>query len=242
MPNHILMVFEGEKTEKEIFDNLKQHFLTKKETILYGFHCGEIYSLFNKIKKDEDLRLLTLLKEKVADKNEYLKNIDSDDVSEIYLFFDYDIHASSADINKLFDMLAKFKDETEYGKLYISYPMVEAIKHLNQDTDFKNLKAYSDPNYKNIVSSSGNKDYQNLKKLTKKNWSSIIKSNCKKANFIVNNQYKFPIQEILQIDIAQKQFEDTNLFNEVFVLSAFPMFIADYYGSLKLKGMITASI
>ena len=56
--NYILVVFEGLVTEKTIFNNLKQYFLNENSnTIVYSFHCGEIYSLYNKLEKDKDLEL-----------------------------------------------------------------------------------------------------------------------------------------------------------------------------------------
>jgi len=45
-------------------------------------------------------------------------------------------------------MLELFHDEFEHGKLFISYPMVEAIKHLKDGVNFKDTVAISEKPYK----------------------------------------------------------------------------------------------
>ncbi|MBU3013532.1 hypothetical protein KO488_02095 [Poseidonibacter lekithochrous] len=236
--NYILVVFEGLKTEEKIFNNLKQYFLNENSnTIVYGFHCGEIYSLYNKLENDKDLELFTLLKENLKDTNKKLENIKRNQVSELYLFFDYDGHAISADDRKLEYMLNLFNDETsDYGKLYISYPMVEAIKHLKNDIDFKNTVVESNKNYKIIVSQNCNNNLQHLDKLCFTDWNFIINENSKKANFIVNNTFIFPTNIIEQLEIFNNQkTKYINVENRVSVLSAFPIFLLDYYGVNKFK-------
>ena len=74
---------------------------------------------------DGDGDIVSLLMEKFASqKDNPLKGIDrSADISEIYLFFDYDFHnrnLSLEEINRqVKEMLETFNNETEYGKLYI---------------------------------------------------------------------------------------------------------------------------
>ena len=236
--SYILVVFEGLLTEKIIFNNLKKYFLNENSnTIVYGFHCGEIYSLYNKLEKDEDLELFALLKENLKDTNKELENIKRNQVSELYLFFDYDGHARSANDEKLKYMLQLFNDETsDYGKLYISYPMVEAIKHLKDNVDFKNTIEESKKIYKSIVAQNCNNNLQHLDKLTFDDWSFIINENSKKANFIVNNAFTFPTKIIEQLEIFDNQkTKYLDVANKVSVLSAFPIFLLDYYGVDKFK-------
>ena len=231
--NYILVVFEGLVTEKTIFNNLKQYFLNENEnTIVYGFHCGEIYSLYNKLENDDDLELFTLLQENLKGTNKEIQDIKKNQVSELYLFFDYDGHSISADDNKLEYMLKLFDNETsDYGKLYISYPMVEAIKHLKDGVEFKDTIEESKKSYKKTVSQNCNSNLQHIHKLKEEDWDFIINQNSKKANFIVNNTFKFQTKVIEQLDIFNNQkikYIDTK--NKVAVLSAFPIFLLDYYG------------
>jgi len=233
------MVFEGEKTEKIIFDNLKKYFLHENpNTIVYGFHCGEIYSLYHKLEKDEDLKLFSLLKEKLQTKNPELSSIQPSQVSEIYMFFDYDSHASGAEIDKLKAMINLFDNETENGKLYISYPMVEAIKHLKTDVDFKDTVAISQKEYKKIVLENCDNSYKLLRDLSHNDWSVIISENCKKLGFIMTDNFEFLNSFVEQIEILQKQEEKYIINNHVAVLSAFPIFLVDYYGYEKIREMI----
>lgn len=234
------MVFEGEKTEKIIFDSLNKYFLNENvNTIIYGFHCGEIYSLFHKLYEDGDLELFPLLKEKLQVKNTELQNIKRDEVSEVYLFFDYDGHASAADDVKLDLMLELFNNETENGKLYISYPMVEAIKHLKEDIEFKDTLAISSKAYKSVASSNCDACYSNLATLTHDNWNKIIDEHCKKLNFIMSDEFIFPCRLFEQEDLLSKQIDIKNINgNQVSVLSSFPVMLMDYYGYQKLKEKI----
>ncbi len=242
------MIFEGEETEKIIFDSLKQYFLNENtNTIIYGFHCGEIYSLYHKLKNDTDLEIFPLLKEKLKIKNTVLQNINRDEVSEIYLFFDYDGHAPSADDDKLKEMITLFNNETENGKLYISYPMAEAIQHIKEDIEFKNTLAKSSKeatglskSYKNIALNSCDNCYTDLNHLSNDNWKVIIDEHCKKLNFIMINDFTFPSQLFEQLNLLNKQVdikEQNN--NKVSVLSSFPIMLIDYYGYSKLKEKIT---
>ena len=60
------------------------------------------------------------------------ERFDREDFSEGYLFFDYDGHQKNLskydEKDALEQMLMSFDNETENGKLYISYPMVEALR------------------------------------------------------------------------------------------------------------------
>ena len=243
--NYILMVFEGEKTEKIIFDSLREHFLTNSTNrIIYGFHCGEIYSLYSKLTEPENESLFFILKEKLKVKNPVLQDIIEEYVEAIYLFFDYDGHAN-ADCNvRLQDMLEFFNDEFENGKLFVSYPMVESIKHLKENICFDEIKSISNSQYKTIARSNCDNHLKKFgesvgENILKENWNYIINEHCKKANYIVNNIFSYPQVIIAQDEIHQKQIEKYDTVNnEVAVLSAFPLMLLDYYGHVKLKELI----
>ncbi|WP_405352151.1 hypothetical protein [Fusobacterium animalis] len=132
-------------------------------------------------------------------------------------------------------MLNKFDNETENGKLYISYPMVEALKHIKKDNlDVNNylVEAKTRINYKNLVSL--NTDYENLLTLTKRNWLFIISENLKRCLFlleITNINYEIYSNMINQESIFNKQLDKYISEEEkVLVLSAFPFFLIEYFG------------
>ena len=195
---YIAIISEGEKTEKQIINNLENNFKNFSNKIIFLSYKANIYSLFKEIEEDEDIDIISLLKEKQIKANKIrndvenidVSNINSDDISQIYLFFDYDGHTDNASDEEIVKMLNKFDNETENGKLYISYPMVEALKHIKKDKlDIYNylVEAKTRINYKNFVSQ--NTDYENLVNLTKGNWLFIISKNLKRCLFFLEKSF-----------------------------------------------------
>jgi len=72
--------------------------------------------------------------------------------------------------------------------------------------------------------------------IPKSKWIQIIIEHLKKMNYIVNDNYTIPTSIIPQIEIFVKQLEKhINIDETVAVLSAFPIFIFDYYGFEKFR-------
>ena len=240
---YILFIFEGAKDEPFIFENLKKYFLQKKErgvtqdiVVSYG---TVIYSLYKKFfeddELDEDLDLVTLMKLK-DDNGDRIK---PNQISEIYLFFDYDGHASNAEDEKLILMLDLFNDEFDKGKLYISYPIVESLLHIKKDVDFCKTIEASERGYKKIARANCDAKLLHFNDYSKEDWNYIINEHCKKANHIVHDDFKFPTTLIEQNEILYNQ--DTKFIKidkKVSVLSAFPIMLMDYYGIITLKEKI----
>ncbi|MBY8609475.1 hypothetical protein K7N18_32155 [Burkholderia arboris] len=245
MANTILFVFEGEKTEPKIVDSLLKFYVnTPGRTVVKAIYGSEIYSLFHTIANDNDLDLFLLLKDR--DKNkEVLNGISKDDVSEIYLFFDYDAHAPAAADGKLRDMLEKFCEETDVGKLYISYPMVEAIRHIREGTPFQDtiVKCKENIGYKKISSDECDAIYKDVARLKESNWRHIIGEHCKKLNHLMTDDFSFPERNFEQQEIFDRQLEKHIIPSEsVAVLSALPVFAMDYYGHAKMKALLSQEI
>lgn len=268
MASKILFIFEGERTEKKYIDILKTHIL-KDDAIVTCTFANNIYSLFKKIEEDSDLDTFSLLKGMDKNKNE-LSEYTKDSFSEIYLFFDYDGHDSSAiekEINgtivsgdlKLQALIEMFNNETEYGKLYISYPMVEAFKHMEDIETFQDLQVkckglncvniskcedfescISEQRYKRLVGKQSLPAFNNLNKYGESLVKQIISAHLSKMNFIVNNVYEYPEQLIEQAVIFDAQLNKYIIQEcpKVAVLSAFPIFIHDYYGNTGTKKIL----
>ena len=235
MSNKILFVFEGESTEIQIINNLKNFFVNENVS-LHCIYGGEIYQIYKQIKLDEDLDTFNLLKERSIENKSILKDYNRDDFAEIYLFFDYDGHSIIADDKKLNELLIFFNEETEKGKLYISYPMIEAIKHLKKETSFKDIVAKCEKAYKSEVACSCDEEFKNFNNYTKENWEYIVNQHSKKANYVVNDNFIFPTSLISQNEIFEKQKEKyINISENVAVLGSFPIFLLDYYGIDKFK-------
>lgn len=241
MSNCILLVFEGEKTEKIIWDSLNRFYLTDiPNTIICSIYAGEIYSLYHKMKNDPDLDIFSLLKENLKNRIS-LASISKDMVSEVFLFFDYDGHASAADDEKLKLMLSHFDEETGNGRLYISYPMVEAIKHLNNQTLFANVVVPCKENikYKGLVHTEADPSYRDLSNIDKTKWKKVISEHCIKLGYLMTDSISFPNEYHDQNKIFERQLEKhITPKREVAVLSAFPIFILDYYGCSRLAELL----
>jgi hypothetical protein len=234
--SNILFVFEGEKTEEQLVNSLTKYFFNENALVKCAF-CAEIYQLHKAISSDGDLDTFTLLKE-IPQNKKTLSEFDRDDFAEIYLFFDYDGHSSLANDNSLEQMLELFSEETESGKLLISYPMVESLKHLSDKIDFKFLKVKAKENirYKQIVGSECDNEYLHFSKYSKETWKKLVVKHLSKMNYIVNNQFDFPSENYSQTIIFKNQRDKyINIDSTVSVLSGFPIFIFDYYGSKMLK-------
>lgn len=272
--SNILFVFEGEKTEKIVVKSLQKHIFKDNCVIKCAFGAN-IYDLYREIEDDEDLDTFNLIKEKNAENRKILDGFTRKDFAEIYLFFDYDAHASLASSidrygnkvkcgdSKLIEMLEVFDDESDKGKLYISYPMVEAFRHIVSFETFYDLKVkckglnckYSsncqtnnsckdEPRYKKLVANDCIAQLNNINGYTIEIWKQIINAHLSKLNYIVNSIYEFPTKKEKQIDIFTTQLSKyiEKQCPEVAVLSAFPIFILDYYGIEKTRKLTTTNI
>jgi len=187
------------------------------------------------IKEDQYLDIIELLRERSAENKLNLSRINRDDISQIYLFFDYDNQATGATDEKIERMLELFNEETENGKLFISYPMVESIKHFNKNS-CSCLATCSVPlsvkQYKNIVSE--NTSFSDLRKTSHSDWIFISLQTVKKANCIINDlceKPEYPVfLEINQQKIFQNQLEKFIPQKRIAVLSGIPLFVVDYFG------------
>ena len=229
MSNTILFVFEGKNPEGHIFHALKKEFFnSKQDDFIIVTYNTDIYQLWSEVADDEFLDIIEILRKKNV---EALAGISRDDIDQVYLFFDYDGHASKASDDVIGNMLEWFSNETEHGMLYVSYPMVEAFKDISSDPGFRDnfVSAKENIHYKTLVGGRGK--YLDVRKLKPNDWGKIITANLCKANYIVSGEYQLPQELVFQSEIFEKQLkkyiEPDNLIG---VLSAFPFFVVEYFG------------
>ena len=238
----ILFIFEGGVREPALYKTMKYLFLSDsiKDDIIVSY-CSNIYSLYKKMKEldafDDDIDsadIVQVLKEQLANSpnpqdDELSKIENSDSISEVYLFFDYDLKQKD-DKNKLSvkeqnsqinELLEYFDNETEHGKLFIDYPMVESIRYFKKELPDEDYVTYvtdmfigkgfkkeaGETFYKNFdfISFKLNKnndlkipltmgktfDFDKIN-LVKTNWLYIKELNVKKANYICSGNNEFP--------------------------------------------------
>lgn len=236
-PNVILFLYEGRVSEPKYIKSLiKKTDIEIKGGIIETAFCNNIYGLCNLTKSFDTV---DTVEDKVYElfKQQKLQTLSSseqsiptrEEISEIYLFFDYDGHATNADNDQIKTMLGEFNNETEQGKLYISYPMLEALR----DTENAVFKIESGKKYKENI---GNTGIENIVRLDEDEFRALILEHLKRANYLVNGKHQIPSNLIEQSDIFTQQVQQHITPNkEVAVLSALPLFYLDYKGVSNLN-------
>lgn len=262
----ILFIFEG-KDDKTYFESIKRLFFPEKSETFVCTYNSNIYSLYTKLKNHDALNgklevdTVSVFKEILTEKGDNtLKDIREDEVSEIYLFFDYDFQEKSRTLEennkRLSEMLEYFTDETSNGKLYINYPMVESLRYTKElpDNDYWHYtvsrQKCQEDNFKHQVHEfsfyKSNLEYlvltikpaddetkiQQKTDSAKTNWLHLVTMNTSKANYICNNKNELPEEVNSQKEIYDNQLAKYVGTEEckVSILNAFPIFLFDYFG------------
>ena len=239
MSNKILFVFEGENTEFNIVDNLPKHFLRK--TIVKTAYCNDVYEFYKEIENDEFLDTFSILKS-IKTNKKILESFTPIDFAEIYLFFDYDGHDNLADDRKIVALLDFFSNETDKGKLYISYPMIESLKHLPKSGEFKDVVVSARENikYKQYVDTQIENRYKQLGSFNDEIWRVLIDIHIRKLNYIVEGRYIVPVRLISQSEVFENQIKKyIQPRSVVSVLNSIPPFLCDYFGVKFIKKLVS---
>ena len=230
-----LFVFEGEKFERLYFQSLERSFFSGEESRILLCFKNDIYELYRELAADKDLDSFEIIREltPLAKDREELAKLRRDQISQIYLFFDMEPRDNQFNKQKLLEMLAHFNNETEHGKLFISYPMVEAIRDIDDHEEYLTRTVSIDDcigkRYKPLSADRGNQAYQDARKIDKEAWQGLISVHIKKANGFISGEFSLePVIDQQQIALAQ--LSKYMPINEVAVLSAFPIFLMDYFG------------
>ena len=270
----ILFVFEGEKQEPRVFQTIKYLFFNHlPEKDIQVSYCSNIHSLYDEMEKmnifDEDVAdIVTLLRNhqrKNPKGDQSLINARNYKFSQKFLFFDYDIKRRQKQNKKslkkqneyISKMLNYFNDETNKGKLFINYPMIESIRYFKKlpDNNFYKYTSYVflQRNFKKKAAKfSFYKDlrfiafdYNNKTKeikipndnnriqSVKENWTYIRDLSVKKANYICSRKNIVPIKksDINQNRIFQNQqkYYVNTFLRRVAILNAFPLFLYEFF-------------
>ncbi len=246
----ILFVFEGERREPMLFKSIEQLFFPSSEENIVCSFGNNIYELYRQMHELGDgADIAGVLKENGAISEDY----DMSDFSDVFLFFDLDIHnenqppqISAAQIS---EMLSYFDNETENGKLFINYPMIESIYHtgslpdndywqysvsISDCSDYKKI-ARDFPPYSNLdhlCVTERNKTRSDIVSRIRMNWIYLVGMNIRKANLLCQGKHEDPTQKdnISQPSIFSSQHHDFIMANQtISVLNAFPLFLYDYF-------------
>lgn len=260
----IAFIYEGVQAEDSLLTNMKQVYLSEFYNVetFYLPADGNIYMLWRQLVEDEfETNVIDVLKEMSREARDRIEEQDlkASDFAEIYLFFDYDGHAASfsetrvheanelckrlnmPEVKNKWDLLERmllvFQNETEEGKLYVSYPMVESIKEIKKDSaEYKRLyiPLADTPDYKRRFFEKS--DYGNYAEITKEMWDNACKASVKQANLIVYQKaecnYEEFINNLTQRDIyhAQKKYYINAVGEKLLaILNSLPLFLLEYF-------------
>ena len=254
----ILFVFEGAEREPRVFRTLERLFFGQGERIVCSFG-NNIYELYRQLQEfDGDGDIVDILRENHADLPEGVK---TSDFSEIYLFFDYDFQNENLTLEemnqRLREMLAVFDDETDNGKLYVSYPMVESLCYTKELPDehfveytvsrcdcrersFKviaqEFSYYGSMDFIELPDEGHHKPGKREYARVKQNWIWLVGQHVSKANYMCNGVAGRLMDKdaVAQPRIFEAQCEKY-LCNEekIAVLNGFPLFLFEYFKELK---------
>jgi len=234
-------IVEGEAREPLIIDNISHVFFKHANFKIITLPAGQnIYMLWKKLKEDNfDTDIIEVLREEHEELKEQLEGISRDDFSEVYLFFDYDGHQNNLDkeddADVLEQMLVSFDNETENGKLYISYPMVEALRDFEEGKCGKEGQCFVPiaeiGNYKFV--SAERSFYQGFKDYDITVWKKLIEVFAMRLSCLADSDsvitYEQYVDTVSPAAIYRMEEEEIQV-QRVFVLSAFPEFLLDYFG------------
>lgn len=234
-------IVEGEVREPQIICNMcKIHFKHSNFKILTLPAGQNIYMLWQILKADDfETDIIEVLRENSSELDSLLTGLTRDDFSEVYLFFDYDGHQNNlptknnpADV--ICEMLKNFDNETENGKLYVNYPMVEALRDFKHGICGNKKECYcllsEFDNYKAM--SAQKSEYRDFRKYDFEIWREVLnvfvmRVSCLwgKEEVITHDTYENLINPFSIYELQQEHI----MTGRVFILSAFPEFLLDYF-------------
>lgn len=235
----ILLIVEGEVGETRILGSQSHGLLSligaEYEIIPFKNPIYELYDAYKNNEYDDLISYLRVHKNLKIDDNILSKQA----FSAIYLIFDFEPHYHKYEDHKIKEMLSIFNDETDLGKLYINYPMVESYYHLSSlpDLDYNNktisLENFNGKNYKKNVNT---QTCLSKNKISKVDLCFIIMHNYNKAKILDGSNST----NINYENILNKQINLKNKNNELYVLNTFSLISIDYnleytIQTLKLK-------
>lgn len=256
-----LFVFEGARREPAIFKTLESVFFKETERIecIYGTSILDLYKRMRSA--DFELDIVSVLKEKFKGRNDSPFSAEDkvSDFAQVFLFFDYDcqqidVHDEKdlSDFNcKLGELLDFFNDETEHGKLYVNYPMSEAIRYtkklpdekfvqytvpLDRCVDFKTIAhEFSDYGSLDFIVAHKRPMRDELQSIAN-NWRMLIEQNLSKACTITdtpkNAKGKTLVSQYIIFNAEMAKFIQPQ--SLVSILTAFPLFLNDYFSEESL--------
>lgn len=135
------------------------------------------------------------------------------------------------------ELLEYFNEETENGRLFISYPMIESIQYTKElpDVEFHAYVVQREDSFGDKFKHTARqfchyKGYAYLK--DGNNWKYLVQQHVQKANLLTKGSLAWPLDKD---DVSQNSIFEAQVVKhvipheEVAILNAFPMFLYYYF-------------
>lgn len=238
-----VFIVEGENRDLRFINSLTRVFFSDNEdSIIINIpSSGNIYMLYGILKADDfETDVVEVIRERIDEAQKKLQGISRKDVTEVYLIYDADLHHTDKEGRELIttdilqEMLLTFDNETENGKLYVSYPMIEAVYDVTRDDCSAFSKCWicvdDFSSYKTLAGASNPMASKHFN--SKDEWKIILQAFHSRLCCLLNrgsisySEYK---NVISPKEIFDMQSNYINRDSKVFVLSALPEILLDYY-------------
>ena len=237
-----LFLVEGEDRDPRILDYMiKSMFKGKFNTKVITIPAYKnLYMLYNTLSAVDGFALdvVEVIREQIDGAKDVLEGIERQDIDEIFLFFDYDIHQTNLPkgvdpIDVLEKMLCYFDNETENGKLYISYPMIEAVYDFVDVscTPFSECYIPVDK-FEEYKNQAGDGNAKASKHLIYEDWAEILASFSQRLLCLLEApqmDYAYYKSYVTPLSIMRVEVEYLKRYDAAFVLSALPEMLFDYF-------------
>ena len=228
-----LFIVEGKSGEPKVVRPLATLLGPEYEIAVVGY---PIYDLYQKLKNEKQYGdVVAFLRSEGKLPNLQKGVLSSEAFSAIYLVFDYDPQDINYSDSDLRDLLELFNNETELGKLYINYPMVEAVYDIHSYSDdgylerTVQLQGLTSRSYKRLVKGNtcfdlhGDIDFRDLCYALKLNYAKVQQLT---SHELDDGSYR----EVLNLQIAKKNKESV-----FYVLATILLLALDYNKSRTLE-------
>ncbi len=250
MSKKIAVIVEGNSRERKYWRNIQRIFFNDTDIEVFTLSAGiNIYSLWKQIKLDEnETDIIEVLKEFYKYTSCKISTFSQVDFEEIFLFFDYDPQQNNLKYESenpslvISEMFNIFDNETENGKLYMSYPMCEALRDVREKSCLPvskcKLPLPEIKEYKKITSTSNK--FLSVSNYSLENWLMILavflyrirclyKINLPQKDLFTWYKENLSTGIISPSAIYEKEHGFEINSGNIFVLSAFPEFLLDYF-------------
>ena len=265
-PN-ILFIVEGERLEPKVISRIGEVYGLHCDITSI---CTNIHILYQRLKKDGGYSdVIPVLREILKTQLTSLEKFDNKErqrkicrikkdleklersFASVYLVFDSELHHRANDtlapmevisknIAELKNMLEFFDNETEHGKLYVNYPMMESYRDSDDffDNSYRDrlvsLDVLFGKGYKELVSS---RKLANLRseQISEGQFNSLTYMNVCKLNWMKNHIWEKPLYDDFMVQsrqdaILKLEYDFCRSLKSVAVLNTLLFFIIDYKG------------